>query len=185
MRTIVFISAGVVEVITEDPDSVVKVIDYDVERDENVDTKDVNGVPAKFIGGSKLNPSLVETFWSPIMETMPESDKICINCSMPLIPSYDADPNGELDCMCIRCRREEEHDFDANPDVYFLRNGECVDVCEYHRDSMGWDQCSDSFFDRGGNGKGCFIQRQRMVYGEEGVTIQHYMDDRKEQGLIP
>ncbi len=51
----------------------------------------------------------------------------CIGCGDELIPAIDADPNGDMDCKCARCQAEEEHDFDAEPNVMFTRRGEPVE----------------------------------------------------------
>jgi len=51
----------------------------------------------------------------------------CIGCSDELIAALDADPNGDMNCVCARCRAEENHDFDAEPLVTFRRNGDRVE----------------------------------------------------------
>lgn len=53
--------------------------------------------------------------------------RYCVNCTVEL--SYiDDDPNGEKNCVCARCRAEEEHDFDAEPDVGFDRYGNIIEL---------------------------------------------------------
>lgn len=47
----------------------------------------------------------------------------CIGCQTELIPFFDADPNGDMNSVCARCRAEEEHDFDKQPGVWFDRAG--------------------------------------------------------------
>jgi len=46
----------------------------------------------------------------------------CINCFVEL-NCLDEDPNGDKNCVCAKCRAEESHDFDAEPDVKFDRAG--------------------------------------------------------------
>jgi len=57
-----------------------------------------------------------------------ESDKaeLCLGCGTELC-ILDEDPNGEMDCVCVRCRAEEDHDFDKEPDVMFDRAGRRID----------------------------------------------------------
>ena len=50
----------------------------------------------------------------------------CMNCGTRL-NAFDEDPNGDMGCVCIRCRREEEHDFDIEPTAKFNRRGQRVD----------------------------------------------------------
>ena len=40
----------------------------------------------------------------------------------------DDDPNGDKNCVCAKCRAEEAHDFDAEPDVKFDRRGHQIDA---------------------------------------------------------
>lgn len=46
----------------------------------------------------------------------------CVGCTTKLT-HLDDDPNGEHNADCVRCRAESEHDFDAEPNVFFLRDG--------------------------------------------------------------
>ena len=57
----------------------------------------------------------------------------CIGCGTELIWALDADPDGELGCVCVRCQAEESHDFDEEPHVKFSRRGECANIKELHR----------------------------------------------------
>jgi hypothetical protein len=50
----------------------------------------------------------------------------CINCGCDL-SIIDDDANGRKNCTCARCRAEEEHDFDAEPNAKFNRIGWRVD----------------------------------------------------------
>lgn len=52
---------------------------------------------------------------------------ICLNCDEELIRSIDDDPNGEMNAVCARCRAEEEHDFDREPDAVFDRYGNQIE----------------------------------------------------------
>jgi hypothetical protein len=52
-----------------------------------------------------------------------QDEGACINCGTDLC-CIDYDPNGDKNATCARCRAEEEHDFDAEPDVKFARNGD-------------------------------------------------------------
>lgn len=47
----------------------------------------------------------------------------CIGCQV-IMCYLDDDPNGDKNATCARCRAEEEHDFDAEPDAEFSRSGE-------------------------------------------------------------
>lgn len=47
----------------------------------------------------------------------------CIDCQEPLIDCVDSDPNGERNITCARCRAEQNHDFDVEPNVVFDRCG--------------------------------------------------------------
>lgn len=53
----------------------------------------------------------------------------CIGCQSELM-EVDNDPNGDKNAVCVRCRAEEAHDFDADPDVWFDRQGN-MHVDEY------------------------------------------------------
>jgi len=55
-----------------------------------------------------------------------EEIEYCIGCGEELC-CLDDDPNGDKNCICARCRAEEDHDFDAEPDVVFDRRGWRVD----------------------------------------------------------
>lgn len=57
-----------------------------------------------------------------------ESDKaeLCLGCHEELC-TLDEDPNGEMNCVCARCRAEEEHDFDKEPNAVFGRAGRRID----------------------------------------------------------
>jgi hypothetical protein len=54
------------------------------------------------------------------------SEGYCIGCQVKL-GAIDDDPNGEANCVCARCRAEENHDFDAEPDVVYDRLGRRVE----------------------------------------------------------
>lgn len=47
----------------------------------------------------------------------------CIHCGAKLT-FLDEDPNGEGNCVCAKCRAEEKHDFDREPNVKYNRRGE-------------------------------------------------------------
>ena len=47
----------------------------------------------------------------------------CIGCHETYMPHVDNDPNGERNATCIKCRTEEAHDFDLEPDVQVDRCG--------------------------------------------------------------
>lgn len=46
----------------------------------------------------------------------------CISCGRVLL-LIDRDPNGDRNAVCAKCRAEEGHDFDAEPNVTFIRLG--------------------------------------------------------------
>lgn len=48
--------------------------------------------------------------------------EICIGCH-DVMGWLDRDPNGAENATCARCRAEERHDFDVEPDVVFDRKG--------------------------------------------------------------
>jgi len=50
----------------------------------------------------------------------------CLGC-LTILKEIDKDPNGDLNCVCARCRAEEEHDFDAYPNVRFDRCGNYIE----------------------------------------------------------
>lgn len=39
----------------------------------------------------------------------------------------DDDPNGDKNCVCAKCRAEEKHDFDVEPEVRFDRRGRRIE----------------------------------------------------------
>ena len=51
---------------------------------------------------------------------------ICIGCHDELNETIDADPNGDMNATCARCRAEDAHDFDRWPNVRFDRHGNRV-----------------------------------------------------------
>jgi hypothetical protein len=51
----------------------------------------------------------------------------CLNCLEELC-GLDDDPNGEHNATCAKCRAEEDHDFDAEPDAVFNRDGSMADA---------------------------------------------------------
>ena len=54
------------------------------------------------------------------------SEEHCLGCGTEL-SFIDDDPNGDKNCTCARCRAEEDHDFDREPDVIFDRAGRMVE----------------------------------------------------------
>lgn len=56
----------------------------------------------------------------------------CNHCMKELNEGMDADPNGDMGSVCIRCRTEESIDFDEYPNAFVHRNGEVFlnDECE-------------------------------------------------------
>lgn len=46
----------------------------------------------------------------------------CINCGVKL-GWLDRDPNGDKDCVCAKCKAEDRHDFDAEPNAEYDRAG--------------------------------------------------------------
>lgn len=46
----------------------------------------------------------------------------CLNCQTEL-NCLDEDPNGDKNCVCAKCRAEDSHDFDREPNVLFNRDG--------------------------------------------------------------
>lgn len=52
----------------------------------------------------------------------------CINCGDELNAFFDDDPNGDHNCVCARCRAEDKHDFDREPNVKFDRRGHRIEV---------------------------------------------------------
>jgi len=51
----------------------------------------------------------------------------CLNCGTEL-NCLDEDPNGDRNVVCAKCRAEDDHDFDAEPDVRFGRDGRLVEA---------------------------------------------------------
>lgn len=54
--------------------------------------------------------------------TRVSSELFCISCQTPLTV-IDEDPNGEQNATCAKCRAEENHDFDAEPNAQYSRDG--------------------------------------------------------------
>ncbi len=50
----------------------------------------------------------------------------CISCLTEL-GVLDEDPNGDKNCICAKCRSEEDHDFDRFPNTKFDRSGRTID----------------------------------------------------------
>jgi len=50
----------------------------------------------------------------------------CIICGVDLT-IIDDDPNGQKNCKCARCRKEENHDFDLEPKAKYSRSGQRID----------------------------------------------------------
>ena len=48
----------------------------------------------------------------------------CSHCTKELNEVLDSDPNGDHNPTCIRCRTEEEIDFDVYPNAVVHRDGE-------------------------------------------------------------
>jgi hypothetical protein len=55
----------------------------------------------------------------------------CINCSEEL-NVLDEDPNGDKNCVCAKCRAEESHDYDAEPNAEYDRAGHRIDKNKYN-----------------------------------------------------
>jgi len=53
-------------------------------------------------------------------------DRCCLECGEELC-GIDDDPNGERNLVCARCRAEQDHDFDREPNAVFDRSGDRVD----------------------------------------------------------
>jgi hypothetical protein len=56
---------------------------------------------------------------------MTDEPQCCMHCTEPL-NALDMDPNGDMPCVCVRCRAEEAHDFDKEPRARFDRAGRRV-----------------------------------------------------------
>jgi hypothetical protein len=73
----------------------------------------------------------------------------CLNCQTEL-NHLDDDPNGDKNAVCARCRAEEAHDFDREPDARFDRAGRRLeDVIELPKASVdaqehSYTSCSDT-----------------------------------------
>lgn len=57
------------------------------------------------------------------------TDHYCYGCSCDL-GYHDCDPNGDWPSCCKQCQAEEEHDFDAEPNVRFNRLGHRIELPE-------------------------------------------------------
>ena len=84
-------------------------------------------------GGFLIDEDIISGYpnLSKCLETLQEIEpekRYCINCDQELISAYDDDPNGNKNCVCAKCRAEEEHDFDLEPDVEFDRAGNIKQV---------------------------------------------------------
>lgn len=51
----------------------------------------------------------------------------CLSCQHQL-SSLDVDPDGAENTTCAKCRAEESHDFDAQPDALFDRAGRRIEA---------------------------------------------------------
>lgn len=51
-----------------------------------------------------------------------DNTRTCISCLTEL-NHLDNDLNGKKDCVCARCKAEQAHDFDKEPNVKFDRAG--------------------------------------------------------------
>ena len=76
--------------------------------------------------------------------------KFCISCGVKL-EDCDRYPNGDQNCVCIKCRAEECHDFDKEPGAIFDRQGRRTDRTEKKKDRYFVDE-------RGG----CIAVRDRL-----------------------
>jgi hypothetical protein len=61
----------------------------------------------------------------------------CLGCSTEMIGVIDNDPNGAENCTCARCRAEESHDYDLEPDVEFDRSGHMIEKLIVRIDANG------------------------------------------------
>lgn len=59
------------------------------------------------------------------LESIPEEER-CVNCGIELNEAIDSDPNGAKNCICARCRAEEAHDYDKEPNAAYDRHGRRV-----------------------------------------------------------
>lgn len=55
------------------------------------------------------------------------ADDYCVACGCELLELIDDDPNGDRNPKCARCRAEEAHDFDVEPQAVFNRQGSRID----------------------------------------------------------
>lgn len=83
-------------------------------------------------------PNLCECL--TIIKDLEEKD-YCVGCGQELISAYDDDPNGEKNCICAQCRAEENHDFDAEPDVEFDRQGNMIYNDDNDIPDKTYDKC--------------------------------------------
>jgi hypothetical protein len=58
---------------------------------------------------------------------MTDQDQSCIECGTALL-ELDKDPDRRQNATCARCRAEQAHDFDAEPNAVFSRAGVRTDV---------------------------------------------------------
>ena len=57
---------------------------------------------------------------------MKNNVQYCSGCGT-MLEHCDRHPNGDMGVLCARCRAEENHDFDKEPDVRFTRDGTQID----------------------------------------------------------
>jgi len=50
----------------------------------------------------------------------------CIICFVKL-NALDDDPNGDKNCVCAKCRAEEAHNYDTEPDAKYNRAGRRIE----------------------------------------------------------
>lgn len=65
------------------------------------------------------------------------TNETCISCLTPMNSACDADPNGDMGCVCARCSAEEKHDYDVNPRGRYNRRGELIDDESEPNDNNG------------------------------------------------
>ena len=69
-----------------------------------------------------------------------KSPNYCINCGVKL-GECDKDSNGDDNCICVKCRAEEQHDFYKFPGAVFDRQGRRTDIVDapdrYYVDERG------------------------------------------------
>ena len=66
------------------------------------------------------------------MNALVGSSGHCIGCLVEL-GALDDDLNGDGNCVCARCRAEERHDFDAEPQTRYDRAGRRIDTANTER----------------------------------------------------